>query len=270
MTGGTGKISSRIAPLLSAHGDTTLVASRAGTTPLLQRCQGIKFDWLDPATYSTLFEYGPISAVFLVAPPIMDCLSPMKEFIDLAVQKGARRFVLLSASVVDSGDGPMIEKISKYITTIGVDYAILQPTWFMENFSEMQHFHTIRDENRIVTATGEGKVPFVSADDIAAIAFRALTDEVPHNTNHLILGSELWSYDEVGYLFRAIQEISDSSPGCNSIDPETEPPDHTCEYHGSGNGSCYERLHVEGICNNISTARYCSQEREGKQNKQYC
>jgi festuclavine dehydrogenase len=66
-----------------------------------------------------------------------------------------------------------------------------------ENFSEMEHGHSIRSEDRILTATGEGKVSFVSADDIAAVAFRALTDEVLHNTDHLILGPELFSYDDV-------------------------------------------------------------------------
>lgn len=38
-----------------------------------------------------------------------------------------------------------------------VEYAILRPTWFMENFSEMQHLPMIRDEDRIVTATGGGE-----------------------------------------------------------------------------------------------------------------
>ena len=66
-----------------------------------------------------------------------------------------------------------------------------------ENFSEMHHRFTIRDEDRIVTATGDGKVSFVSADDVAMIAYGALTDEVPHNTDHILLGPELLSYDDV-------------------------------------------------------------------------
>ncbi len=61
----------------------------------------------------------------------------------------------------------------------------------------MQHLHTIRDEDKIFSATGEGKVPFVSVDDIAEAAFRALTDDVSHNTDHLILGPELFSHDDV-------------------------------------------------------------------------
>jgi festuclavine dehydrogenase len=139
----------------------------------------------------------------------------MKALMDLAVEKGVQRFVLLSGSVLDVGDGPMMGKVSKHISSLGVEWAILRPTWFMgmllsgsslllkhangviENFSEEEHMLSIRDEDRIITGTGEGKVPFVSADDIAAVAFHALTDEVPHNADHLILGPELWSYDEV-------------------------------------------------------------------------
>jgi festuclavine dehydrogenase len=56
---------------------------------------------------------------------------------------------------------------------------------------------TIRDNSQIITAAGDGKIPFISADDIANVAFRALTDEKAHNTDHLILGPELFAYDEV-------------------------------------------------------------------------
>ena len=120
-----------------------------------------------------------------------------KAFIDLAISKGVPRIVLLSSSVWDVGDGPMTAAVSQYIISLGVEYAILRPTWFMENFSEMQHVHTIRDQDLIITGTGSGKVPFVSAEDIAAVAFKALTDETSHNTEHLILGPDLFSYDEV-------------------------------------------------------------------------
>lgn len=56
----------------------------------------------------------------------------------------------------------------------------------------------IRDESKIYSATGHGKIPWVSADDIAAVAARALTAAEPPNTDYLILGPELLSYNEVG------------------------------------------------------------------------
>lgn len=61
----------------------------------------------------------------------------------------------------------------------------------------MEHQRTIRDQDLIMTAAGDGRVPFVSAEDIATVAFRALTDKEGHNADHLILGHDLLSYDEV-------------------------------------------------------------------------
>ena len=66
-----------------------------------------------------------------------------------------------------------------------------------ENFSEQQHRGTIRDEGRVYSATQNGKIPFVACEDIAAMAVRALTDVKSHDTEHLVLGPELLTYDEV-------------------------------------------------------------------------
>jgi festuclavine dehydrogenase len=198
LLGGTGKVASRITPLLSSDGHTILVASRSGSAPDLPNARGVKFDWLSQSTWAALFSSNPpISAVFLVAPPIMDLLPTMQPFIDLAVSHGVKRLVLLSASVIDVGDGLLMGQVSAYIAGLGVEYAILRPTWFMENFSEASHQGTIRDEDCIITATRNGKVPFVACDDIAAVAFHALTDKVASNSDHLIVGSQAFSYDEV-------------------------------------------------------------------------
>ncbi|KAG4427442.1 hypothetical protein IFR05_017074 [Cadophora sp. M221] len=200
LTGGTGKVSSRLASILSAAGNPTIIASRSGTSFPLPNIHGVKFDWDKPETWSSAFENASITAAFLVAPPINDCAPPVIKFIDFSIGKGVKRFVLLSASMLPVEDGPMMSQISKYIVGLGLEYAILRPSWFMENFSELQHQPTIQNGDRIVTATGEGKVPFIAASDIAAVAFRALTDEKPHNTDHVILGPELLSYTDVATI----------------------------------------------------------------------
>ena len=57
--------------------------------------------------------------------------------------------------------------------------------------------HTISTLGKIFTACGDGRIPFISADDIAEVAFRALTDETSHDCDHQILGPELLTYDDV-------------------------------------------------------------------------
>lgn len=122
----------------------------------------------------------------------------MKTFIELAMTQGVRRFVFLSGSIVND-DYPSLQQFHQYLANLGVDYAILRPTWFMENFSEM-HPALIRDKSMIRSATYNGKIPWVSVDDVAAVAYHALVDEPAHNTEHFILGPELLSYGDVAQI----------------------------------------------------------------------
>jgi uncharacterized protein YbjT (DUF2867 family) len=70
----------------------------------------------------------------------------------------------------------------------------------MQNFSG-DHLvaQGVRD-GEIVTATGDGRMAFVDAGDIAAVAVRALTDDVSHDTDHLITGPEALSYADAATI----------------------------------------------------------------------
>jgi len=56
----------------------------------------------------------------------------------------------------------------------------------------------------IVTATGSGRIGFADADDIAEVGVRALIDEQPHNTDHVITGAQSLSYAEVAEIISAV------------------------------------------------------------------
>lgn len=67
-----------------------------------------------------------------------------------------------------------------------------------ENFSEQPaHIRSIKTEDKIYSATADGRIPWVSVEDIAETAFHALIDEESHNTEHILVGPELHSYDDV-------------------------------------------------------------------------
>ena len=121
----------------------------------------------------------------------------MQPFVDLAISHGVKRLVLLSASVIDIGDGLLMGQVASYIADLGIEYAILRPTWFMENFSEGPHAVTVREADNIITAAGDGRVPFVACADIAAVAFKALTHGDVCGKDYLIVGSEMFSYSDV-------------------------------------------------------------------------
>ena len=72
----------------------------------------------------------------------------------------------------------------------------------------MQYVNDIRSESKFYTAMGNGKAPWVSVNDIAKVAFKALTDDKPHNTDYRVTGPEQLTCDEVSraatYSFRGI------------------------------------------------------------------
>lgn len=230
VTGGAGKTSSHLARYLQDAKIPFLLASRRGEAGAPSGMYAAKFDWLDSSTYDNPFQHESldgksISAVYLIAPEVADPVSSMNAFIDHAVKKhGVKRFVLLGGSSLELG-GPYLGQVWSHLIDSGLEYCVLRATWFMgllfspsfsfamehlpadsmaiENFSEQRHFPTIKDEGKIYTAHGDGKVPFIAAADIAAVAFRALTDEKSHNTDYRVLGPELLDYDDVCHLIQS-------------------------------------------------------------------
>ncbi|KAF7318256.1 NAD(P)-bd-dom domain-containing protein [Mycena chlorophos] len=207
---------------------TILVLGATGKTgtPLVQRLQdanvdflvatrnsvSVRFDWLDKSTYANPFEFAAgtgkiINRVYLVAPQTTDMFPPMKTFIDLAKVRGVRRFVLLSATVCepDLETGLAMGKVHAYLATLGegVQYCVLRPSWFMENFAT-QYVELIRERHEIVSATGTGRLGYVSTEDIADVAFDALMHEGAVQKEEIIVGPQLVTYDEIAQMLTEV------------------------------------------------------------------
>jgi ergot alkaloid biosynthesis protein len=196
LTGGTGKTGRRLASLLNPETHTVRIASRSGEAS--HGHDAVRFDWKDEATYRHALE--GVGAVYLVAP--MDGATPlsaMLPFLEQALSAGVKRYVLLSASSLEAG-GPMMGEVHAWLAENVPEWAVLRPTWFMQNFSEMHHRFTISNERRIYSATRDGRVPFVDATDIAKVGAHALVNGDALNRDVIVTGSKTLSYDEVAEL----------------------------------------------------------------------
>ncbi len=188
LTGGTGKTGSRIERRLRARGVEPKVVSRLAG-------QGrIHFDWAVPSTFADALS--DVQSVYLVAPPAPDPLAAMQPFLEQALSIGVSRFVLLSSSALEEG-GPMLGQVHQFLNGNASSSIVLRPTWFMQNFSELQHRNTIVQEGRIYSATEDGQIPFIDADNIAAVAVEALLDEALPNSAPILTGPALLTYDQV-------------------------------------------------------------------------
>lgn len=74
----------------------------------------------------------------------------------------------------------------------------------MENFSEGPLAKSIRDEDAIYSAAADGRVAFVSADDIAAVAAAMLTSLDAPNRDAIVTGPSTLNYDEVAEVLSRV------------------------------------------------------------------
>ncbi|GAA1448761.1 NAD(P)H-binding protein [Nocardiopsis tropica] len=200
--GATGTTGSRTAARLAAAGHRVRAASRRGAP--VPGAEPVRFDWYDPATHAAAL--GGADRVYLV-PPVgdPDPVAVMLPFLRLARASGVRRAVLLSSSAVPEG-GPAVGQVHRVLPDLFGQWAVLRPSWFMQNFTGTHtHAAGIREEGVIRTATDDGRIGFVDAEDIASVAARALTDEHAPDTDLVLTGPEALSHDDIA---AAVTEVT--------------------------------------------------------------
>ncbi|MGE4340516.1 MAG: ergot alkaloid biosynthesis protein [Pigmentiphaga sp.] len=195
VTGAKGKTGSSLVHQLREAG----VAVWAGTRS--PKVEGdVAFDWHKPETFDAALD--GVTGVYLVAPTDTDMpLQPMKPFLERAA---SLRLVLLSASSLPQG-GPMMGAIHEWLATNAPNFAVLRPTWFMQNIMT-QHLHGILKEDAIFSATEDGRIPFIDARDIAAVAAAMLAGALSEpGAAPILTGPQAWSYDDVAEMLTKIR-----------------------------------------------------------------
>jgi uncharacterized protein YbjT (DUF2867 family) len=165
------------------------LAARAGIEP-------VRFDWTDESTYKTARK--GVDAMYLVPGPVPqpEHAGYVSALLDGAAGAGVKRVVLLSIFGLEQAppEDPL-RRIELAVESSGVAYTILRPGAFMQNFSEglrwIEPFaEGIRERDEIVHPGGDGVVSYVSAEDIAAVAAIALTQDGHNGKGYALLGPE--------------------------------------------------------------------------------
>jgi uncharacterized protein YbjT (DUF2867 family) len=202
VTGPTGKVGRRLIPLLLRRGVTVRAASRS---PVAARAgiEPVRFDWTDESTFETARR--GVHAMYLVPGPVPQAehADYIRALLDGASGAGVKRVVLLSSFGV--GQAPPenpLRRIELAVESSGAPYTILRPVAFMQNFSEGLRWREsfaagIRERDEIVGPGGNGIVSYVSAENIAAVAAIALTEDGHDGKAYAPLGPEPLTLAEV-------------------------------------------------------------------------
>ena len=172
--GATGKTGRRVTGLLGA---AARPASRSSAT---------KFDWSTPDTWEPALAGA--TAVYVVPPENPALLA---EFVPLAVKSGVTRLVLLSMR-----GAPDDDPFEAAVQDSGVEWTVLRPTWFMQNFDEDMFAAPVQHGELSVPA-GQGVHPFIDVVDIAEVAVAALTQPGHAGQTYELSGPEALSFPEM-------------------------------------------------------------------------
>jgi len=178
--GGTGKTGRRVVERLTTH-DVAIRAVSRSTQP--------RFDWEEPSTWERVLE-GVDRAYITYAPDIAlpGAVERVREFADLAVQKGVGRLVLLTGRGEEEA-----QRAEKVIQRPTVEWTVVRASWFCQNFSEGP-FRDMVLNGEIALPAGEVREPFVDVDDIADVVAASLTEEGHSEEIYEVTGPRLLTF----------------------------------------------------------------------------
>lgn len=161
VTGGNGKTGRRVAQRLQDAGHKVRIGSRSADPA---------FDWTDRGSWGPALS--GVGAVYVAYHPDIaapGALPVVRDFFNAAVQAGVTKIVLLS------GRGePEAQDAERALQALDVDWTILRSSWFSQNFSESYFLDSIL-AGEVALPARPIPEPFVDVEDIADIAFAALT-----------------------------------------------------------------------------------------------
>ncbi|MGE7440052.1 NAD(P)H-binding protein [Kitasatospora sp. NPDC001175] len=161
--------------------------------------QRARFDLDDPATWAPALD--GVTAAYLVEPSLSASTNHqarIPRLVTEAVTAGVRRLVLLSAPRADE-DGHPLHAAEQAVRGCGVDWTILRPQWFAQNFSEGPWRPGIL-AGTLDLPTGDGRTPFIDAEDIAEVAVAALTEDRHSGRVYDLTGPRAISFGEAADL----------------------------------------------------------------------
>lgn len=254
VTGATGTVGREVVASLLSKGQEVIAASRnpeKSKTLFQERVSSVSFDFADEASFSQVNES---EGVFLIGPPLdLGLYELLTPFLDYVKKNGPKRLVYLSANGMEHmEDLPFHAQMEAAITSSELDWRIVRPGFFMQNFGNYER-ENIEERKVLFVPAGSGKTAFISTKDIGASVATLLTEDEHSSQIFTLTGDRLMDYQEAASLLSSVtgSEIQYANPDhatYKAVLAQAGAPDFVADYMISVYG-----LIAEGKVSNITS-----------------
>lgn len=199
--GATGTIGNELVRLLSARETTVRALSRRPAEG--EELPGVEWAAVDLADRDgSAGALAGAERLFLLTGNSADMVRLQKNAIAAARAAGVRHVVKLSALGASDHSQSVIglwhRNVERVLEESGLAWTVLRPHVFMQNL--LDQCASIRDDGRIYSAAGGGRIPFVDTRDVAAVAAAVLSEAGHEGQRYVLTGPEAISYDDVAEI----------------------------------------------------------------------
>lgn len=233
--GASGKVGSALVTKLASQKVSVNAATRnPDNYPINNKyVNPVKVDFEDESTFAPAFD--GVTKLFIMSKPLdVNVADYLSKFIDIAKNKGINKIVMLSAIGVDLNDAAPLRKVEKLVEASGIEYTILRPNFFMDNFYPGYLYHSIKESGKFFLPADYAKTSFISVDDIAEAGVNSLLKSGHENKGYTLTGPEAIDHkeaaaimsefigSEVNYVNISDEDMRNSFKGFGMPDSEIE------------------------------------------------
>jgi uncharacterized protein YbjT (DUF2867 family) len=206
LTDPTGTVGNAVVKQLASSGQNIIrvaVDTKDKVDKLRYADEIANIDYTRPETIDAALNN--VNRLFLRIPPSVEMVDISSSLIGEAKKNGIKFLVKLSTMGADLEpgytSGRLHRQIEKIIEESGIPYAFLRPNSFMQNLVTRSS-QTIKNQNAFYLPAGDGKISFVDARDVAAVAVEVLTSNGSQHLNKVydITGPQALSHDQVAEI----------------------------------------------------------------------
>lgn len=202
--GATGNVGSPLVESLAEMGEQVKAATRQPQDyPQRENVELVRFDYDSPETHDPAL--AGVDRLFII-PKNADVQADksINPIVDRAKAAGVNHIVLMTAMGVDqAGEEVPYRRVELHLMQSGVDYTILRPNWFMQNFSPGFILPMIQQSGTFYLPAADSKTSFIDTRDIAAVAAEVFTQAGHAGQGYTLTGSEALTYSEAAEILSA-------------------------------------------------------------------